>query len=583
MIVVILTFLVAAPRTPAQETPPRVEPMAIVSFAGYDAFLSDLDFIGKLGGNTNLAKTFQMALKAWATTAAATDNDQTKNFKDKLSWLEPEPKLPGLDPKRPWVLAAVPNPATVIDGIAFLPVTDLKKLLSAIEPLGVKSRSLPNGASELAFPVGLPLYAKQKGDWTVVSSSPAGLDAAPDDPIPWLGGVDKRYDVAVQVLLKNIPPAMKQMAAGQLSLGVGQGLMPLSNEDDEAPKPFAGFAQPMLNLMVDRAKDLIENADTVLIGFSIDAETKKSHFDFEIIAKPDSTTAREFALVQSAASNFAGFATPEATLTAHRVGVCSKENIARWKSGMEDYRERVLRELDNQELSDQEIAKLKQLTGDLTAVILETVKAGRVDAAIAATLDPGSVTILAGVGVADGVKLEKVLRDLAQTFAGESPNLAKALKLDAETHEGVKFHALSLPIPEMDDRERIVQMVGEKLDIVVGVGPKAVYVAAGRDAATKLKAAIDQSKTLAGTKIPPMELRVAITPLVRFAAAATDDKLVQRQASMLALFLQSAGADNHLTLATEPIANGVRYRLDIEMGLLKAFGAMSQMAAMMAP
>ena len=48
-------------------------------------------------------------------------------------------------------------------------------------------------------------------------------------------------------------------------------------------------------------------------------------------------------------------------------------------------------------------------------------------------------------------------------------------------------------------------------------------------------------------------------------------------ASMLAGMLAKAGSKDHVTVTAQPIAQGVRLRLELEEGLLKALGSMSQM------
>ena len=62
------------------------------------------------------------------------------------------------------------------------------------------------------------------------------------------------------------------------------------------------------------------------------------------------------------------------------------------------------------------------------------------------------------------------------------------MKLDAEKSHSINFHVISIPIPEnSEDAEKAIQLVGEKLDIVIGVGKEYAYLAAGRDAVGDLE------------------------------------------------------------------------------------------------
>ena len=61
------------------------------------------------------------------------------------------------------------------------------------------------------------------------------------------------------------------------------------------------------------------------------------------------------------------------------------------------------------------------------------------------------------------------------------------MKLDAEKSSSINFHKVSIPIPEdSEDAQKAIQLIGEKLDIVIGVGKENAYLAVGRDAMTTL-------------------------------------------------------------------------------------------------
>ena len=545
---VLITLLTADRVCPAQETTAKAGPMATLSFSGYDALMADLDFIGRLGGNPGLAKSLEAVLKM-----------QTQ-----------DEGLAGLDKTRPWGVAVMPNPATLADAFAFLPVNDLKKLLSVLESTGMPNKDVGQGVTEVGTPAGLPLFVKQKGDWAILSNTPDGLDDAPADPSTLLDGSEKKYDLAVRLLLNNLPPALKQMALGWWMSGVEEGLERKPGESDEQ----LATRNKATKQTISRIKTLVEDVDVLLVGLNIDAAARNAYFDLEVTARPGSKTAEDFAQVKCAPSNFTGFDLPEATVTTNWVGKLSEMDVAQSKAAVEMVAAKARKHFENQNLSDTTAAKAGQL---LAEVILASMEAGETDGGLAAILDPSDATLLVGVKVADDAKLDKVLRDLAKKATDESPELAKAIKPDAETHQEVTLHTLSIPVPRTDRRDLIVRMVGEELDVVVGTGPNSVYLAAGRNAAARLKAAIDKSKAETGKEVPPTRLSVAVTPLVQFVATVADDPDVRQRAGMIAMVLQQAGTDNHVTITTKPIPNGISQRLTIESGLLKILGAMSQM------
>ena len=66
----------------------------------------------------------------------------------------------------------------------------------------------------------------------------------------------------------------------------------------------------------------------------------------------------------------------------------------------------------------------------------------------------------------------------------------------------------------------MVELIGETLEVVVGIGKDSLYVAAGRDAMNKLKQAIESSAAEATTPVPPMQFSLSgALPLAKFFAA----------------------------------------------------------------
>jgi hypothetical protein len=207
----------------------------------------------------------------------------------------------------------------------------------------------------------------------------------------------------------------------------------------------------------------------------------------------------------------------------------------------------------------------------------KTIANKKADAAAVLLLKPEAATLVAGSLVADGAKLQKVVQQLAAEAAKNEPDLTKFLKLDAEVHQGVHFHMVSLPVPDPD----AVKYLGGMTEVVLGIGEQAVYVAAGRDAAKTLKQVIDQSKAQPERPVPPLRIVLSATPIAEFlAAAAPKTEVKQAAAQLAALLRQSSGGADHLTITAASIANGVRTRIEVEQGLLKVLPALWPLPAL---
>ena len=58
----VAVLLGASGLCPAQSTA-EMKPVLVISFSGYDALFGDIEFLGKLGGNPDMAKGLEAMLK----------------------------------------------------------------------------------------------------------------------------------------------------------------------------------------------------------------------------------------------------------------------------------------------------------------------------------------------------------------------------------------------------------------------------------------------------------------------------------------------------------------------------------------
>jgi hypothetical protein len=184
-------------------------------------------------------------------------------------------------------------------------------------------------------------------------------------------------------------------------------------------------------------------------------------------------------------------------------------------------------------------------------------------------LSPTSATIVAGMHLKDPTKIESALKKL-EPVAKKSPDFT-GIKWNAAEHAGVKFHTLSLPIPEKEKHPR--DLFGENLDVAIGIGSDAVYVAVGRDNLNAINKAIDASAAGKGKAVPPFELSISLKPIVDMAVTHADKSPNPEAIKALAEMLKNqAQGQDHLRLQVQTIANGQKYHLEAEEGILRAIG-----------
>ena len=125
-------------------------------------------------------------------------------------------------------------------------------------------------------PAAGPSIAKQKGNWVFAALSPEGLKNTPDDPLPLLGDLPKKYSVAAKLIVGNIPPALREMVLNRLK----QVPRPSSPPRDEGPSLDQQWGKVSGSLTAT-----LDDLDEVTLGLAVDATAQKSYLELTVMAK----------------------------------------------------------------------------------------------------------------------------------------------------------------------------------------------------------------------------------------------------------------------------------------------------------
>ena len=162
--------------------------------------------------------------------------------------------------------------------------------------------------------------------------------------------------------------------------------------------------------------------------------------------------------------------------------------------------------------------------------------------------------------VADGTAVEAALKKVVTLMQNE-PDFP-GVKFNVDSHAGVSFHTLALPVTEDDAK----QIFGDKVDIVVGTGPKAAYIAIGNDGMAKIKSAIDKSQSSPGKSVLPMQITVAAGPILKFSQQFSEDADLE----VISKELEKYKDNDRLNITVISIKDGGRVRIEAEEGVIKA-------------
>jgi hypothetical protein len=514
------------------------KPVITLSFAGFEQAVGNAKTIVNVAGRPELAMLIDMA------------GTQVK----------------GLDKARPWAAMVYDVSDDKPSFNAFVPVTDLKEVLASIPNPEIKGlKPDGDGVYEIKAP-NRTAYLQQKGQWAVIAESRDALKNAPADPTAALGDLTKKYVLAAKVSVANLPENLRKKFVDEMQSGAAPALAKKPDEDDDQYAIRVNVAKKTIK----KITDLVNELDEIVLGWAVDATTNATYLDLDVTAKAGTPTAQQLAGVKDGKTNFAGFLIPGAAITAIGTGALSDEDVTQVKATLDQLRKSTAKEIEaNADLTKEQQQLATRLIGDVLDVLVKTAEGKKSDGGMALVLEPGAPTFVLGTTVADGKKLEKVVKDLVAEAGKEQPDVANLIKLNADSQGGVNFHVATIPVPD-----EVSGFVGDKVEIVIGIGDDSVYVGAGKNAVKTLKQVIEKSKAEAGKTVPALQLTIAATPIAKFVAAIPLLPIPPEVGKAAELLGQMPGKD-HIILTSRTIPNGMGLRLNVEEGLLKTIGKLA--------
>lgn len=530
--------------------------IAMVGLSGYNPLMEDIGYLGGLAGRPEGAQMIEGLIAMFT---------QGKG-------------LQGVDKTRPWGVVVQTDGAQFLPLIC-LPIDDLDQVLKIGEAFGVMSADAGGGVTELTVPNSeMPLFAKKIGAWVYVSQTAESLDTAPADPTTLLKDLVSDYDIGVRVLAQNVPAMFRQMAIAGLQQGLEEGL---EQEPDETEEEYEARTRGA-KLQMQQVVSFIEETDEVTLGIAINESGKPGLVvDFTLTGLEGSKLLDQFAMYQPAPTNFAGFAKEGAAMSMIQSTKTPAENIdaivQQTMPQLDAARAQVELWVDEEAdlKSDDARETVKSAIASAWESLEATIKTGRTDTAGHLTLESGAIELVLGGTIAKPEKIEEALRKL-ESVAQQEPDFP-AVEWDAAEHNGIKFHKLVIPVKD----PQASQIVGEAVEVAVGIGGEAMCIGAGPNAIEALTTALDASAADQGKTVPPFEMVISGKSIAAFAGevAPPGNPTVGLIAGM---FDDISDEESRIVFTLAPLKNGARYRMTAAEGVLQAIGVMANMAAQQA-
>jgi hypothetical protein len=519
------------------------KPVAIISIASYERLLADLAFLGDLTGTPDLDKAIDGALELFTQGQG----------------------LVGLDKTRP-LGVILETDGTQLQPMLVLPVTNLKQLLESLAALLGEPIDAGGGVLELSI-FDQKIVVKEHKGYAFFAASPEAVANLPADPAKIFGGLDKSYDLGARLHLQNLPQELRTILVDQLSAGVEAGLARQENETEEAFAERRKLVTDQIALVTKSINEI----DQLTIGLGFDSKARSANLELSVMAVPGSQLAKLMSQIQSSTSNFAGFVLPDAAASLNISAKIGAEGTGPIAAALQSFRATAVERIDKEaRLPDAASKKLaKEMVGQVIDAMEATLSTGKIDAGATLNLGEKSITVVAGAYIADPKAVEDALRKFAKLTENE-PDFP-GIKFNAETYNGVQFHTTKIPVPQDGP---VAKVLGEKLDVAVGIGPQSVYLALGTDSLKLCKTVIDRSKAEAGKPVPPLQANLSLAPIFQFAAAMQDQPNVTAMAEALA---KAPGKDK-VRITVTPNGLVTTIRIEAQEAVLQMLGTAFEQA-----
>jgi hypothetical protein len=510
----------------------NVKPLVVISISSYAKLKDSILYLAKTLDTANQAQIAQAEGMADAMTG-------------------------GLDTQKP-IGATVAFDGAEPIVVGFLPVKNLNQFLGGLALFGVQAKDAGNGLKSISN--GLAFVKEQDG-YAYVAQKAEYLQNLPD-PAKAIGTLGKQFDLGIVGNMQNLPLDLKQQALSLIRMGLDQSL---EQQDGESDAQF-NFRKQAAAQQMKQLEQFFNETEQITIGWQTDKTAKKTYLDMIVTAARGTRMAKSFAALKDTTTKFGGVVKPDAPFSMHvATEMKDQEEIDQAVAQIKLLKTTALEAIDDSEDfdTDEERDMWKGWASQALDVLQRTVEGGRVDfAASFQSVAGGPATVLAGMHVADGKALEKVVVDMLKTAEKKKEGFPK-VTYNAGTHKGTAYHTLALDPPE--DKEVFEKIFGEKAMLHIGYSTDTVWIAMGANALDQLKAAIDGTGERKAVR--PMAMTVALGSIMKLAAEVNKD-----DPQLLPLANAVAGGSDHIRILVDPIDNGEKVRFEIEEGVFKLIG-----------
>lgn len=493
------------PEKSAKPVREQAIPLAIVSVAGFERWMSNVDYL--------FGTVEREELSDYVGGKLANVND-----------------LKGFDKDKPFGLLIFLRPGLLPQPypVMFAPVKNLSDVIGTLTGGPVKVKKLDDTHYDL---VGdrETFHARLAGEYAWIATQADQLDYEFPDPLTVTKRLADRYDIAIELNLTQVPEGMKHIFLDFLRASTETAIQQRDGE------PNTAYQMRRLNALdtLDWLDKLLLQGERLTFGLKVDPKSKYATIELDVQAKQDSAFAKALQDVAARPSYFSNVVEDDVPLTFSMSAMMTPQNQKRFADFFEEAEQDVAEQLANvlegkkpneakkpdnaapppadapkstglpksKRGSSGKVQKAKvpvpPALHDVFESLRATAKTGHVDFFAQFIADSKSngapqFTLIGGAKIADGTKFAggatEILRQLK-----DRPGMAR-MDFGIDTHAGVTFHRIAGGGLDTDPGAQ--ETFGAKPAVYVGLGSQAVWFALGQaDALAQLKLVIDRVNT----------------------------------------------------------------------------------------
>jgi hypothetical protein len=527
---------------PSVASAAEMQPIAVLSFSGFDRFVADVAVLGETAKNKNLPSSLGGLLR-------------------RRTGIE---SLEGLDRSRPLGIVVATDGLAVVP-MAFVPVADGDKLLQSLEKLIGKPERLEGGLWKIGREK-VTGFIRYHGDWAYLAQTKDDLSWLPD-PAKTLGDLPKRYDVALQFNWQNVPEVFAKMGVDMLRFAMRTNLARRPGETDAEHQLRRRWATWQFRVM----EQLMTDSRQLTLGWTVDERTRQARLDLRLTPEPESGMARQLASLRATQTRFGGLDQPGSPLSLNLNWSLTAAQVDKLGGELADSRKAVLERIGELAWikSPTERQTFQQVAGSVLDVLDKTVRTSQVDLALAVLPGrppkdakganvagaQGPLTVVTAAHVGEGDSLRQAFEAVArlgeedERFAGFRRNVAKV--------EGRDVHAVIFP---SDQRQIAKRLFGDELKLYVMTTADGLCAAVGPEALDQLRLALRPKRS----ETPPVKL------VLRLGGMADVLERSMGPNYFTPLAAAATGADDRVTLTVQADGDELHAQLVFQEGVLKA-------------